>query len=75
MTLNQLRQALARQPFRPFTLVLADGRSFVISHPEFMAVAPNGREVTLYEEDSTQHFLDTILIAQLIIPPEPALSG
>ena len=40
-----------------------------------MAVSTHrGREVTLYEEGQTQHFLDTILIAQLVIPPEPVLS-
>ena len=64
MTLNQFRQALLRQPFRPFKLVLADGRSFTIEHPEFAAMNPNGREVTFYEEDGTQHFLEALLIAR-----------
>jgi hypothetical protein len=36
---------LLRQPFRPFKLVLADGRSFTIEHPEFAAMNPNGREI------------------------------
>jgi hypothetical protein len=71
VTLNQFRQALLRQPFRPFQIVLADGRSFLISHPEFAAMAPNGREVTLYEEDSTQHLLEAFLIAQVVVPPGP----
>ena len=68
MTLNQFRQALLRQPFRPFKLVLADGRSFTIEHPEFAAMNPNGREVTFYEEDGTQHFLEALLIAQVVVP-------
>ena len=29
---------------------------------------PNGREVTFYEEDGTQHFLEALLIAQVVVP-------
>ena len=50
MPLNQFRQALTKQPFRPFRIILADGRSFTIEHPEFVAMDPRGREVTFYEE-------------------------
>jgi len=71
MTLNQFRQALTKQPFRPFRIVLADGRSFMIDHPEFAAMDPRGRKVTLYEENSTQHFIEAMLIAEVIIPPSP----
>jgi len=71
MTLNQFRQALAKQTFRPFQITLADGRSFTIAHPEFVAMDPRGREVTFYEEDGTQHFIETMLIAEVIVPPSP----
>ncbi len=74
MMLNQFRQALAKQPFRPFRLILADGRSFTIDHPEFAAMDPRGREVTFYEADGTQHFVGAILIAEVVVPaaPEPS---
>jgi hypothetical protein len=74
MTLNQYRQALTRQPFRPFRIVLVDGRSFTIDHPEFDAMDPRGRELTFYEDDGTQHFLEAMLIAEVIVPapPEPS---
>ena len=71
MTLNQFRQALTKQLFRPFRIILADGRSFTIEHPEFVAMDPRGREVTFYEEDGTQHFLEAMLIAEVIVPPSP----
>jgi hypothetical protein len=74
MTLNQFRQALTKVPFRPFQMVLADGRSFTIEHPEFAAMDPRGREVTFYQEDGTQHFVDAILIAEVVIPPAPETS-
>jgi hypothetical protein len=62
MTLNQFRQALTKQHFRPFQIILADVRSFTIAHPEFVAMDPRGREVTFYEEDDTQNFIEAMLI-------------
>lgn len=41
MTLNQFRQALTKQPFRLFRIILADGRSFTIEHPDFVAMDPS----------------------------------
>ena len=74
MTVYQFRQALTEQPFRPFRIILADGRSFQIEHPEFAALDPRGREDTFYEEDGTQHFIEAMLIAKVIVPssPEPS---
>ena len=62
---------LTKQPFRPFRIILSDGRSFTIEHPEFVAMDPRGREVTFYEEDGTQHFIEAMLIAEVIVPPSP----
>ncbi len=74
MTLNQFRQALIRQPFRPFRIILADGRSFQIEHSEFAAMDPRGHAVTFYEEDGTLHCIEAMLIAEVIVPsaPEPS---
>ena len=74
MTLNQFRQALTKQPFRPFRIILADGRSFTIEHPEFAAMDPRGREVTFYEEDGTQQFIEAVLVAEVIVPRLPELT-
>jgi len=74
MTINQYRQALAQRPFQPFRIILADGRSFTIQHPEFAAMDPRGLEVTFYEEDGIQHFIEAMLIAEVVVPstPEPS---
>jgi hypothetical protein len=71
MPLNLIRHALTKQPLRPFRIILADGRSFTIEHSEFVAMDPRGRDVTFYEEDGTQHFIDVMLIAEVIVPPSP----
>jgi hypothetical protein len=69
MTINQYRQALTKRPFQPFRIILADGQSYTIQNPEFAAMDPRGREVTFYEEDGTQHFIEAMLIAEVVVPP------
>ena len=69
MTLNQFTQAVRRQPFQPFRLVLVDGRTFTVDHPEFVAIDRRGREVTFYAVDNTQHFIDAGLIAEVVVGP------
>ena len=67
MTLNQFARAVRRQPFRPFSLVLVNGRTFSVDHPEFVAIDRRGCEVTCYASDNTQHFIDAGLIAELVL--------
>lgn len=51
MDLNGLRAALRTQPFEPFAIRLADGRSLPVRHPEFVAVGQR-RAVVIGENDS-----------------------
>lgn len=39
MDANTLREALRKQPFKPFVIRLADGRQFDVPHPDFVAVS------------------------------------
>jgi hypothetical protein len=70
-TFSQYRQAFTKRPLQPFRMILADGRPYTIHHPEFAAMDPRGREVTLCEEDGTQHFIKAMLIAEVVAPPAP----
>ena len=40
MTVERIRMVMSTRPFQPFTINLADGRSFGIGHPDFIAVSP-----------------------------------
>ncbi len=71
MSPNQLREAIRHQPFRPFEIVLEDGRRLCVDHPEFIAVSRTGRELTFYGEQDRQHWLDARLIRELVILPVP----
>ena len=73
MTADQVREAMHTQPFRPFQVRLADGRSFHVKHPDFVAVSYRGRGLTLNDEEGV-HLIDMRLVAELVIP-EPETSS
>ncbi len=41
------------QPFQPFEIRTSDGDTILIVHPDFIARAPLGDTVTVYEKDAT----------------------
>lgn len=69
MTIEQLRNTHHAQPFRPFTIYLADGRSYHVPHPEFLSQSPGGRTVIVYHEDDSFSILDLLLITELRAEP------
>ena len=78
MDLNGIREALRREPFRPFTIRLADGRNVAVPHPEFVAVGP--RRVVVVSEDDSWNVLEPLLIVSLDfnsdgLQPEPTDGG
>jgi hypothetical protein len=49
MDVAGVREALRREPFEPFLIRLADGRSLEVKHPEFVALSP--RRIIVIEDD------------------------
>jgi hypothetical protein len=60
-TRDQLRQVVSTQPFQPFLVRLAGGRSFEVRHPELVACSVNGREMTVYDEQGT-HLVEMLMV-------------
>jgi hypothetical protein len=63
MDTQGIREALRRQPFEPFTMRLADGRSLLVPHPEFVAVHP--RRVIVIAEDASCSVVEPLLVVSL----------
>lgn len=64
--MSLLRQALARHPFKPITLVLHDGEKLTIDNSEFASVL--GRAGLLYlerPEDTEPRFLNLLLVKEV----------
>lgn len=65
MTADELRQLIRSSTFRPFT-VYAEGKSFFVPHPEFVALTGPGRTlIILHKDDNGFDLLDVALIARV----------
>lgn len=71
MITDKIREAMHAAPFRPFLVDLADGRSFLVRHSDFIAVAPGGAEATIYDDDGS-NTINLILVTSLSVPNPPA---
>ena len=65
MTVEQLLTVQHAQPFRPYRIHMADGRSLDVHHPDFVARAPTGRGIIVYKLDDTFEVVDLLLVASL----------
>lgn len=70
MHINELRKLQKAEPFRILTLHLTNGRSFVVPHPEFMAIAPNGRMVIVFDTAGLPDHIDSAHIADIQVQPQ-----
>jgi hypothetical protein len=65
MTTDRFRATLHQQPFRPFTIRMADGRAIQVAHPDFVAQSQTGRTVIVFQADESDSVLDLLLMSEL----------
>lgn len=67
MTVHQSRAAHKAVPFQPFTVRMADGRSFHVPHADFMFMSPTGRTVIIVDQNQGEDFsiLDLLLMTEI----------
>jgi len=64
MNVQAIREAMQRQPFRPFSLRLADGRELHVPHPDFVAVSPR-QVVVINPQNEALSILEPLLIVSV----------
>jgi hypothetical protein len=69
MTIEKLRDFYDAKPFQPFTIHMADGRRIEVRHRDFIAAAPSGRAVTVYQPDDSPNVIDLLLVTDLEVEP------
>jgi hypothetical protein len=69
MTIDKVRQCYDAQPFRPFVLHLADGREIPVQHREFLAAAPSGRTLVVFQPDDSFNIIDLLLVTDIEVKP------
>ncbi len=65
MTIEQLSKWVRTQPFAPFDINLADGRSIPVERPEFIAQSPTGRTISVWGPDDAFEVVDLLLVTSL----------
>ena len=73
MDIAGVRDALRRQPFEPFLIRLADGRSLPVPHPDFVAVT--SRRVIVAAEDDSWLLIEPLMIVSLDSMPTKPKGG
>jgi len=58
MKIDEIRQLLHAQPFRPFLIHVADGGRIPVKHMDFVALAPAGREMFVYQPEGSWQIVD-----------------
>ena len=67
MKIARIREVLHTHPFRPFWIHLADGGRLAVRHEDFVTIDPAGRELIVYQTDSTHKIVDVPMITRLEI--------
>ncbi|MGH7135380.1 MAG: hypothetical protein ACREHD_06540 [Pirellulales bacterium] len=65
MTIQQLRAIHHATPFKPFTIHVADGRSFRVPHRDFLSQSPGGRSLFVFHDDEAFSVIDLLLVTEL----------
>ncbi len=73
MNIKLVRKALHREPFQPFVLRLADGRSVPVPHPDFVALGR--RRVFVVGDDDSTLFIEPFMIVALDTPAKKGKRG
>ena len=69
MTVEQLSGVHHAQPFRPCTIRMGDGRSFLVRYPDFLSRSPSGRTVIVHGDNDRFSILDLLLVTELQVGP------
>ena len=70
-TVEQVREAMHRAPFLGFDIRLVHGRSYHVSHPDFLSVpqSPRGRNLMFHDATGRTHRIDLLLVVEIDEPP------
>jgi hypothetical protein len=73
-----MREPIRARPFRPFDLLLVDGRRHTIEHPDWLAIPPVARpqEIEVFEvandrDHYTSHWINVNLILEVVEDRSP----
>jgi hypothetical protein len=75
MTIQEIQRLRQERPFRPFRILTADGRSYEVLHPEFLAQSQSGRLISIGLPDDSFVMLDLLLVTGVQRNIKPGKNG
>ena len=67
MTIEKIRELCNAEPFRPFVIHFPDGRRLPVDHPDYIALAPSGRLISVFKKDDSEALVDLLLISDITV--------
>jgi hypothetical protein len=68
MTIQEIQRLLSARPFDPFRVLVADGRTYDVRHPENIAMGGKGRLIAIGLDDDSFVTLDPLLVTGIQRP-------
>ncbi len=68
MTIQEIQRLLSARPFDPFRVLVADGRTYDVRHPENIAMGGKGRLIAIGLDDDSFVTLDLLLVTGIQRP-------
>ena len=62
MIIDELRSLMHARPFKPFTIVTADGSEILVHHHDYAWVLPSGHEIHVEQRDER---VDLVSVSQI----------
>ena len=75
MRIDEIRNVLRKQPFRPFTIHLVDGREFPIEHVDFLLISRSERSIVVEDIQGGYEIIDPMLVTSLSVSQATAESS
>lgn len=70
MAIEKFREMIHANPFVPFHVRLADGKSIPVFHPDFASTSQSGRIACIFHgRNDASTFVDMMLVAALEVNP------
>jgi hypothetical protein len=75
VTIEKIRELCHADPFRPFVIHFPDGRRVEVVHPDFVALSPTGRLISVFQPDDSESLIDLMLISDVSIKGRTRRNG
>ncbi len=75
MTIQEIQRLRNEQPFRPFRVLTADGKTYDVKHPGLMGQSASGRLIVIAMPDDSFVTLDLLLVTGIQRNIKPHKNG